>query len=58
MGMVDTNIGCPMLTERDDVVEVGERKPPRDGVNTGVGMEGGMSSKSSKRSKLDFGVAR
>ena len=56
MGMVDTNMGWPMFTERDgDAVEVGDRKPPRDGVKTGVGMEGGMSSKSSKRSKFDFG---
>ena len=57
--MVDTNMGWPMLAAEDGVVEaVGDRKPPKDGVNTGVGMEGGMSSKSSNRSKLDLRVGR
>ena len=32
----------------------GERK--NNGVKTGVGMKGGMLSKSNKRSKLDVGV--
>ena len=57
MGIVNTNMDWPMFTERDEyAVEVGHRKPPRDGVKTRVCMEGGMSSKSSKRSRFDFGV--
>ena len=51
MGMVDTNMDWLMLTERWR-----DRIPPRNGVKTGVGMEGGMSSKSNKRSKYYFGV--
>ena len=51
MGMVDTNMDWLMLTERWR-----DRIPPRNGVKTGVGMEGGMSSKSNKRSKFYFGV--
>ena len=51
MGMVDTNMDWLMLTERWR-----DRIPPRNGVKTGVGMEGGMmSSKSNKRSKFYFG---
>jgi len=47
-------MGCPRLAEEDCSAEdVGERNPPRDGVKTGVGMEGGMSSKSNRRSKFD-----
>ena len=52
MGIVDTNMGWPMFTERD-ALEVGDRNPPRDGVKTGVSMEGGMNSKSRKRSMFD-----
>ena len=56
MDIVATNMGWPMFGDGDEgfAVEVGERKPPSDGVKTGVGMDGGMSSKSSKRSKFDF----
>ena len=32
---------------------VGERSPPRDGVRVGVGMDGGISSRSSSKDKLD-----
>ena len=47
-------MGCPREVAALEVIgAVGDRSPPSEGVRVGVGMEGGISSRSNSRDKFD-----